>query len=140
MSKIKQQRTAEQIQYILSNIFQRDLHDPRAAGVTITEVRIDRELQHVDVYVNALGDETREREVMAALRSAAGFLRRELAQRLPLRSVPLLHFRWDPSLAQAETVHEILDNLALAPLPEEPLEPERVWDELDEDELDEEEE
>lgn len=132
MSKIRQQRTAEQIQYILSDIFQRGLRDPRAAGVTITEVRIDRELQHVDVYVNALGDESREREVMAALRSAGGFLRHELAQRLPIRSVPQLHFRWDPSLAQAEAVHEILDSLALPPLPEEP--PEADWDELDEEE------
>lgn len=134
MSKIRQQRTAEQIQYILSDILQRNLHDPRAAGVTITEVRIDRELQHVDVYVNALGDESREREVMAALRHAGGFLRHELAQRLSGRSVPQLHFRWDPALAQAEAVHEILDNLALPPLPEQPEQPEVDGQRPDEEE------
>ncbi len=122
MSKVRQQRTAEQIQYILSEIFQRELRDPRAQGVTITEVRIDRELQHADVYVNALGDESREEEVVAALQNATGFLRRELAQRLSGRTVPQIHIRWDPTLAHAEMVNEILDNLDLSP--ENPEDPE----------------
>lgn len=116
MSKVRQQRTAEQIRYILSEIFQRELHDPRVQGVTITEVRIDRELQHTDVYVNALGDESREAEVIAALQNAVGFLRRELAQRLAGRTVPQIHFRWDPTLAHAEMVNEILDSLDLPPV------------------------
>ncbi len=115
MSKVRQQRTAEQIQYMLSDIFQRELRDPRVQGVTITEVRVDRELQHADVYVNALGDESREQEVVTALHNAAGFLRRELAQRLSGRTVPQIHFRWDPTLAHAEIVNEILDSLDLPP-------------------------
>lgn len=115
MSKVRQQRTAEQIQFILSEILQREMHDPRTMGVTITEVGIDRELQHADVYVNALGDESREREVITTLQNAAGFFRRELAHRLTGRTVPQLHFRWDPTLAHAELVNEILDNLELPP-------------------------
>ncbi len=111
MSKIRQQRTAEQIWMILSELSQRQLRDPRLQGITITEVNIDRELQHADVYVNALGDESREKEVLAGLAKATGYLRRELAQRLDVRTVPQLHFRWDPRLAQAETVHRILDEL-----------------------------
>lgn len=116
MSKVRQQRTAEQIKFILSELLQRELRDPRAQGVTITEVRIDRELQHADVYVNALGDESREHEVVTALQNAASFMRRELAQRLSGRTVPQIHFRWDPTLAQAEIVNEILDNLDLPPV------------------------
>ena len=115
MSKIRQQRTAEQIRMILSELSQRQLRDPRLQGITITEVNIDRELQHADVYVNALGDESREREVLAGLAKASGFLRRELAQRLDVRTVPQLHFRWDPRLANAETVHRILEELEIPP-------------------------
>ncbi len=127
MSKVRQQRTAEQIQYFLSEIFQRELHDPRVQGVTITEVRVDRELQHADVYVNALGDESREKDVITALQNAGGFLRRELAQRLAGRTVPQIHFRWDPTLAHAEIVNEILDSLDLPP--EEPMLPEALEEE-----------
>ncbi|MCA9933645.1 MAG: 30S ribosome-binding factor RbfA [Ardenticatenaceae bacterium] len=115
MSKVRQQRTAEQIQYILSELMQRSMGDPRLHGVTITEVVIDRELQHADIYVNALGDESREEEVLAALQHAVGYLRHELAQRMQVRTMPQLHFRWDPRLAHAETVNRILDSLDLSP-------------------------
>lgn len=117
MSKIRQQRTAEQIRIILSDVFQRGLRDPRLQGVTITEIRIDRELQHSDVYVNALGDEARKEDVLSGLENASGFLRRELAQRLSTRTVPQLHFRWDPTLAHAEAVNRLLDSLDIPPEP-----------------------
>jgi ribosome-binding factor A len=115
MSKVRQQRTAEQVRILLSELSQRQLSDPRLQGLTITNVTIDRELQYADVYVNALGDESREEAVMAALARAAGFLRRELASHLRLRTVPVLHFHWDPSLAHAEHIGRLLDTLEIPP-------------------------
>jgi len=111
MSKIRQQRTAEQIRIILSELVLRDLRDPRLQGLTITGVQIDRELLYADVYVNALGDESREEDVMIALQGASGYLRRELAGRLTMRTVPHLHFHWDPTLAHAARIDQLLDNL-----------------------------
>ena len=111
MSKIRQQRTAEQIRIILSELMLRQMRDPRLQDLTITDVTIDRELQYADVYVNALGDDARETEVMAALQGARGYFRRELASRLDLRTVPQLHFHWDPTLAHAEQISQILDGL-----------------------------
>ena len=72
MSKIRQQRTAEQIRIILSELMLRQMRDPRLQDLTITDVTIDRELQYADVYVNALGDDARETEVMAALHGCMG--------------------------------------------------------------------
>ena len=111
MSKIRQQRTADHIQTILSELLIRDMRDPRLQGLTITEVRIDRELQYADIYINALGDDSREDEIMTALEKATGYMRRELAQKMSLRTVPQLHFHWDPTLAHAERISEILDSL-----------------------------
>lgn len=119
MSKIRQQRTADAIQRELSILSQRELSDPRLQDMTVTDVTIDRELEHADIYVNALGGESRRAEVMAGLENAAGYIRRELASRLRLRSVPQLHFHWDPSLAQAERVNEILDSLDIPPATDE---------------------
>lgn len=115
MSKIRQQRTADQIQQILSELFLREMQDPRLYGLTITAVTIDRELQSASIYINALSDETRQEEVMTGLDKASGFLRRELANRMSLRTVPTLHFHWDPTLATAEQVYDILDNLEIPP-------------------------
>jgi ribosome-binding factor A len=111
VSKIRQKRTAERIKTILSTLILRDIRDPRLQGLTFTEVLIDRELQFADVYVNALGDDSREVEVMKALVGATGYMRRELARRMSLRTTPNLHFHWDPSLAHAERIGQLLDNL-----------------------------
>jgi len=111
VSKIRQQRTADRIQEILSELLLRDMRDPRLQGLTIIGVRIDRELQYTDIYINALGDDSREDEIMEALQRATGFMRRELAHQMSLRTVPHLHFHWDPTLAHAERISEILDSL-----------------------------
>ncbi len=111
MSKIRQKRTAEQIRLILSTLVVRDMRDPRLQGITITAVEIDRELQYADIYVNALGDDSRQEEVMLALPGASGYMRSELASRLTLRTTPKLHFHWDPSMAHAEHIGQLLDNL-----------------------------
>lgn len=118
MSKIRQQRTAEQMQHLLSELFLRELNDPRLHDVTVTEVTIDRELEHADVYVSALGDESRQQEVMSALGKAAGFLRHELATRMSLRKAPQLHFHWDPRQAHFQEVEDILSTLDIPPAPE----------------------
>ncbi len=120
MSKVRQERTAEQIRVILSELFLKEVSDPRLEGVTVTEASIDRELQHANVYVNALGDESREKEVMDGLQSASGFLRGQVAQRLDLRSAPILHFRWDPRLRYAEEINDLLDNLNIQPTESKP--------------------
>ena len=119
MSKIRQERTAEQIRMILSDLLNREVSDPRLQDLTVTRTLIDRELQVADVYLNALGDETREEDVMPALKKAGGFLRHELAQRMDLRTVPELRFHWDPTLAYAEEVDQILSELDI-PEDEEP--------------------
>jgi ribosome-binding factor A len=118
VSKIRQKRTADQIQNILSELVLRELRDPRLHDLTITDVTIDRELQYADVYVNALGDETRQEEVMAALQKASGFLRHEIAGRVRLRTVPHLQFRWDPTFANADRIDRLLSDLDI-PAPSE---------------------
>ncbi len=122
MSKIRQQRTAEQLRLVLSDLFLREISDPRLHGLTVTQVTIDRELEHTDIYVSALGDETRKADVLAALASAEGFLRRELASRVRLRKVPLLHFHWDSTLAHIQEVESILNNLDIPPAQDDPPE------------------
>ena len=88
---------------------------PALSDLTVTRVLIDRELQHANIYVNALGDDSRKEEVMNALDKAGGFFRYELAQRTSLRTVPELHFHWDPTLAYAQEVDEILSSLEIPP-------------------------
>ncbi|PJF41771.1 MAG: ribosome-binding factor A [Candidatus Thermofonsia Clade 1 bacterium] len=88
---------------------------------------LDRELEYANVYVNALGEEERAESVMAGLRRAHGFLRRELASRIRLRRAPELRFHWDETLSRAAHIEEVLDSLNIPPA--EPSETEKASEE-----------
>ncbi len=134
MSSIKQQRMAERIRSILSELLRSEVRDPRLKNVTVTRVKLDQELQFADVYVNALGDESRQKEVIAGLDRSKGFLRRELASRVRVRQTPDMHFHWDLNLEHGERLNQILDGLDI---PEAEEEPEDILDFSIEDLLDE---
>lgn len=115
---IKRDRVAEQIRDILSELLLRDVRDPRLHSVTITEVRIDAEFMFADIYVNALGDESRQKEVLQGLQRANGFLRREVGKRVRLRNTPELHFHWDVTLERGERINRLISSLNIPPTTE----------------------
>jgi len=118
---IKQDRMGERIQEILSELLLREVADPRLKNITVTDVRIDNELMFANVYINALGDESREKQVMVGLERAKGFLRREVAKRVRLRNAPELRFHWDTTLERGERINRILSTLDIPPAPPEPV-------------------
>ena len=108
---IKQERMSERIREILSELLLTEVTDPALYGLTVTEVTLDPELEYAEVYVNALGDEAREKEVLTGFRRANGFLRREVGKRVRLRRTPFLRFHWDTTLSRAEHIEHVLDSL-----------------------------
>jgi ribosome-binding factor A len=119
---IKQDRVAGRIRAILSELLLREVSDPRLHGITVTDVEIDPELVYANIYVNALGDEGRQDEVLAALEHAKGFLRREVGSRVKLRRTPELNFRWDKTLERGERINRLLSTLDIPPAPPQPEE------------------
>src|SRR5258708_11291508 len=91
---LKQERMADRIREILSSLLLLEVTDPALQGITVTEVRVDSEIENADIYVGALGDDSteRQREVMAGLKRANGFLRREVGKRVSLRRGAAVYF------------------------------------------------
>jgi ribosome-binding factor A len=121
---IRQKRVADRLLQEISNLLL-GMNDPRLSLVTVTLVNIDRELEHANVFVSTVGDETRRKEVMQVLAGATGYIRREVSHRVQLRRAPELIFHWDPSPEKAEQMSQILDELkagrpAAAPDPQPP--------------------
>jgi ribosome-binding factor A len=109
---IKQERAAQLIKEIMGNLLMFEVTDPALEAVTVTEVRIDRELEYADIYVQSRDDKD---EVMAGLERAGGFLRRELAARTSFRRAPVLHFHWDATIEHVERIDELLNSLHIEP-------------------------
>jgi ribosome-binding factor A len=111
-SLTRAQRLADRIREVLAELLLRDTSDPRLSQVSVTEVRVDREFAHASVYVSVLDtDPGRRGDVLRALQGARGFLRHELAKRIPIRTFPQLRFLWDELPDRAEHLQTLLDAL-----------------------------
>jgi len=88
-----------------------EVSDPRLSGISVTDVEVDRELAYANIYVSALEGSSRSQEVLSGLEHAQGFLRRELAQRIELRTFPRLRFHWDPTYERAEKIERLIAEL-----------------------------
>ena len=100
-----------QIQEELSDLIHRNIKDPRLGYVTVTGVRVTRDLKFARVYVSVMGEgETRDTSMMI-LQRAMSFLRRELGGRIRLRHVPELEFELDHTLERASRIDRLLDDL-----------------------------
>jgi len=105
------ERVSELILHELSRLLREEVRDPRLAGTVLTlhEVCLSRDLSHADVYISALANE-REREILAALKKAKGFLRTQLASALDLRRVPDLVFHFDSSIEEGFRLERLIED------------------------------
>jgi ribosome-binding factor A len=110
-------RVAESIRAELSELLLRGVvRDPRAAGATVTEVEVSKDMSIAQVRVRALAvdvPEAKQREMIGALVRARGVIRRELASRLGMRHTPNLKFHWDEGRDRAHRVAELLAEISV---------------------------
>jgi ribosome-binding factor A len=107
VSKVRAQRIGQRIREELSEILVTGSLDPRLQGVSVTEVKIDRELEYASIYFSAVEGSERAPEILEGFKHAQGFLRSELARRIELRSFPRLRFYWDPTYEKAEHMERL---------------------------------
>ena len=108
-------RINEEIQRQISADIRR-LKDPRVSGsgmVSVTRVDTTGDLRYAKIYVSVL-DKSQEKDVLKGLKSAAGFLRRELGRTLQLRYTPELIFEADDSIAYGAHILEVMHDVEKA--------------------------
>jgi ribosome-binding factor A len=110
-SQTRLQRIADRIRQELSEMVIKELGDPRLEGISITDVKVDRELAYADIYVSAVEGHERAKDVVEGMEHASGFLRHALAERVDLRVFPRLRFHWDPTPERADHIERILASL-----------------------------
>lgn len=104
-------RVADAIQRFLSQAIAREVRDPRIGMVNINAVSVTRDMAYAKVYVSFVSDERDpdNREAVAALNKAAGFLRTLLAGELSMRSVPRLNFIDDKTSVRGQELSSLID-------------------------------
>ena len=103
-------RINEEIQRELADLL-RTLKDPRVQTmISITRVETTGDLRYAKVYISVL-EKDRGRDVLKGLKSAGGYLRREIGSRLQLRYTPELVFEEDDSIAYGVKMFDLLRSL-----------------------------
>ncbi len=111
-SPTRLKRIADRVQQEISEmLMMHEINDPRLIGISITDVNVDRELTYADVFVSAVEGHERSAEILQGLESASGYLRRQLSERIELRSFPRLRFHWDPTPERADRIEQLLDKI-----------------------------
>lgn len=105
------QRVGQLVREELSGIFQKELKDPRLDFVTITGVKMSKDLRNAKVFISTLGNSESRDCILETLIHAIPFIRTALGQRLRLRYTPELLFTYDKSMEQGSKIDTILNHL-----------------------------
>ena len=99
----------------------RELKDPRVTGCLLSVVRVEvtNDLSYCTAYISTVEGLDRSKEAAAGLKSAAGYIRRELGRRLKLRHVPELIFKATDSIEYGASISKMLHDLDIPPEPPE---------------------
>ncbi len=89
----------------------RDLKDHRVGFVTITGVQLSPDLRHARIFVSTMGTEKQKKDSIDALNHAAGWIRRELGQRIRMKFLPEIIFDTDTSQEYGERIDRLLDDI-----------------------------
>lgn len=98
-NSIKNTRVNTEVQRELSNILRAGIKDPRVAPWTsVVAVSVAPDLKTCKAYISVLGDEKAQEDTVKGLKSAEGYIRRELARSLNMRNTPEITFVLDQSI------------------------------------------
>ena len=112
MAKYRQNIINDAVKQEMAQIL-RDVKDPRIAGafVSITGAVVTKDLKFAKAYISIMGDDNVQNDGIAALKSASGFIRREIGHRLNLRNTPEFAFELDNSIEYGAHINEIIKGL-----------------------------
>ncbi len=102
-------RVGDLIQREISDILHRQIKDPRIGFCTIMRVDVSDDLRHAKARVSIMGSESQQKSTLAGLKSAGGFIRKEIGRRISLRHTPEIVFVLDESIEHSLRIAELID-------------------------------
>lgn len=113
MANYRGGRINEEVKREISVIIRDEIKDPRmTAMVSITSVKVSKDLRYAKVFVSIFSkNEEEKNETFAALKSASGYIRREVGQRINLRNTPQIIFELDDSISYSMRIEELIDKV-----------------------------
>jgi len=104
-------RISEEMKKEVSAMIQNGLKDPRLSKmISVTSADVTKDLRYAKVYISVLGSEEDKKTALAGLKSAAGFIRREVGHKMQLRYAPELLFELDNSIERGVYISKLIND------------------------------
>lgn len=111
-NSIKNTRINGEVLKELSNIIRGEIKDPRIHPMTsVVAVEVAPDLKTCKAFISVLGDEKQQQDTLAGLRSAEGYIRRQLAKNVNLRNTPEVRFILDQSIEYGVTMSKLIQDV-----------------------------
>ncbi|MBF0118487.1 MAG: 30S ribosome-binding factor RbfA [Desulfobacterales bacterium] len=109
----RSERVGGLIKEVLSEVLQKNISDPRLKMITITEVKVSKDLKYARIYFAILGGGSKINQEQAyhGFKSAMGYFKRELGAKLDLRYMPELKFMYDESFDYGSKIDKLLKSI-----------------------------
>lgn len=104
------QRISEEMKKEVSSIIQNELKDPRLPQmISVISANVTKDLKYAKIYISVLGGKDEKKNALSALKSAAGYIRHEVSQRMQLRYTPEMHFELDDSIERGAYITRLIN-------------------------------
>lgn len=112
-NSIKNTRVNMEVMRELSTIIRSEIKDPRvsAAMISVVAVEVTPDLKYCKAFISVLGDPETAANAITGLKSAVGYIRRELARRINLRNTPEISFVLDQSIEYGVNMSKLIDEV-----------------------------
>ena len=111
-NSVKNTRINGEVLKELSNIIRSEIKDPRINPMTsVVAVEVAPDLKTCKAYISVLGDEKSQRDTITGLKSAEGYIRRQLARTVNLRNTPEIRFILDQSIEYGINMSKLIDEV-----------------------------
>lgn len=107
----RSERLAEAIKKEVSELLRDEIKDPRIGFVSITAVKVSKDLRYADIFASVYGEPADQKASMEALAKAQGFIRSELGKRIRLRYTPEINFKLDQSIGQGVRLIKLMEEV-----------------------------
>ncbi|MDE7057450.1 MAG: 30S ribosome-binding factor RbfA [Lachnospiraceae bacterium] len=122
-NSIKNTRVSGEVQKVLSEIIRGEIKNPRISPLTsVVQVYVAPDLKTCKAFISVLGDEEAQKNTLEGLKSAVGYIRRQLARELNLRNTPEITFVLDQSIEYGVNMSKLIDKVVKSDEKEDDLE------------------
>ena len=111
MSSYRPEKVGEQIHKEITHLLMSGIKDPRVASVTLTGVKVSRDLSSARIYFIVGNGSSEWKNAERGLKSAAPYIRRKLGQIMRLRFIPEIHFQYDESVGYGQKIEALLSQV-----------------------------